>query len=184
MPIMAPSAEKLRVASPFTTSPLRFYKPSSHRPPIRFSTSSALSTRTIFAIGKNISVVVNIESIERTLHRNRTSVLDVTVNPATHYSFDRMPRDASPSYISCEALLWSATREAYVHHFAYYPDFASDRRTADMALQHRLGLLPQRRFGIDSFDPHYPSADGPSLIPQFAALGLSNSISRQQSCAG
>ena len=29
-----------------------------------------------------------------------------------------------------------------------------------MAVQHRLGLLPQRRIGIDSVDPACASADG------------------------
>lgn len=42
-------------------------------------------------------------------------------------------------------------------------DFALDRRAASMALQFRLGLLSERRFGSRSCNPHHLTALGPNL---------------------
>ena len=41
-----------------------------------------------------------------------------------------------------------------------YRDLVSTRSVAHLAVQHRLGLLPKRRVGINSVDPDRASVDG------------------------
>lgn len=68
------------------------------------------------------------------------------------------------------------TRKSVRHERNYgidYPDyrcFVTARRIADLAVQHRLGLLPERWVGINSVDPDRASVDG--KIVKFHALGL------------
>src|SRR5689334_19601 len=49
------------------------------------------------------------------------------------------------------------------HYPAYHSDYRLDRRVADLAVQIRLGLLPERRRRPDRADPHHPAADGTHL---------------------
>jgi hypothetical protein len=50
-----------------------------------------------------------------------------------------------------------------VNNSGYYSDPAADWRTSHVALQHRMGILPQRWAGIGADNRDHPGADGESL---------------------
>ena len=51
----------------------------------------------------------------------------------------------------------------HAHNPAHYPDYSAHRGAAHLAVQQRLGLLPERRTGFDSFDRADSGANGPAL---------------------
>jgi hypothetical protein len=62
---------------------------------------------------------------------------------------------------SCEHPSTGGCRE---NNIAHYPGFAVAGSTANVALQHRLGLLPERGPGSSSADRGDIGSDGPIII--------------------
>src|ERR1051325_3617501 len=62
-----------------------------------------------------------------------------------------------------KSVIRNIERSSHGNHLTDYSDPAVDRRASDVALQQRMGILPERRHRFDSAYHYYPGFDGQNI---------------------
>jgi len=63
----------------------------------------------------------------------------------------------------CKRFEWLPRSSDNAHYSSYHPDYFGGRGVARMAVQHRMGLLPERRTRGDSVDHYNSRRDGETV---------------------